>query len=66
MLLAWCCCSNEPDCLTIGDSTIIDDLSFVMAHTTENRCVKFHGEQKHSLSWLRASGKATASCLPAA
>jgi hypothetical protein len=50
LFVMWCCCSNEPDCLTIGDGTVIDDLSFVMAHTTENRCVKFHGEQQH-LVW---------------
>lgn len=48
-----CTCSNEPDCLTIGDGTVIDDLSFVMAHTTENRCVKFHGKQDRTV-WAGA------------
>lgn len=38
------CCSQEPDCLTIGDGTVIDEMTFVMAHTVENRCLKFHGE----------------------
>lgn len=42
--LFYCCrCrSQEPDCLTIGDNTVIGDMSFIMAHTVEQRCLKFH------------------------
>lgn len=35
-------CSQEPDCLTIGDGTVIDEMTFIMCHTVENRTLKFH------------------------
>jgi hypothetical protein len=37
-------CSQEPDCITIGDYTVVEDGSFFMAHTVEDRTLKFTGE----------------------
>jgi acetyltransferase-like isoleucine patch superfamily enzyme len=28
--------------LTIGDGTVIDEMTFIQAHTVEQRCLKFH------------------------
>jgi acetyltransferase-like isoleucine patch superfamily enzyme len=36
------CCSQEPDCLSIGDNTAIDEMTSIMAHIVRNRCLKFH------------------------
>jgi hypothetical protein len=35
--------SQEPDCVTVGDYTVVEDGSFFMAHTVENRVLKFTG-----------------------